>query len=230
MCSGDTSTWSEWSPWSSCSRTCDGGYQTRQRLCSSSAIGACGSGFGKEQQLCNQSACTDGANRAVRLITSSASSTSAAEQRRPEWSAWSSWSACSCYNNKQMRRRACLVYQPSILGFCLGPLVDYRPCVGNSGRDCSKSTARARSVYASIVQHRWPADGQTGRIGRPAPRTAAMTAIVCATACVRSRCRPIKVYIVTDNHSTSNLASLRKLCATVNTTACWSAQIHSQLQ
>jgi hypothetical protein len=151
VCLGDAGTWSVWSAWSSCSRTCDGGFQTRQRQCSLSAIGACGSGFGKEQQLCNQSACTDGANRAVRLITSSVSSSS--EQRRPEWSAWSSWSACSCYNNKQMRRRACLVYQPAILGFCLGPLVDYRPCAGTSKHDCSKlaGTCFCMNCAASVA-------------------------------------------------------------------------------
>jgi hypothetical protein len=43
-----------------------------------------------------------------------------------------------------------------------------------------------------------------------------VTATACVTACVPSRCRPIRVYTVTANRLTNNRVSQRSLCATVN--------------
>ncbi len=55
----------------------------------------------------------------------------------PAWSSWSDWSGCSCFNKKSVRRRFCRVFDPQILGFCLGSALDERGCEPEP--DCSKS-------------------------------------------------------------------------------------------
>lgn len=48
--------------------------------------------------------------------------------RIPSWSQWSAWSGCSCYSRRRARRRFCKVYEPQILGFCVGRVLDEDDC------------------------------------------------------------------------------------------------------
>ena len=82
--------WAGWSAWSSCSKTCEGGEQSRTRTCSAPypALGGeiC-SGAHISTQACGSSNCrVDG-----------------------KWTAWSSWSPCSktCGGGQESRTRTC---------------------------------------------------------------------------------------------------------------------------
>jgi hypothetical protein len=135
--------WTTWQSWSLCSVSCGGGLQTRERTCSTLSC----DGFGKEQQFCNNESCAfDTTSRQPRLITGSEWSTGEevttavsqvqSDLQYPVWSSWSEYSACSCYNNKQMRRRYCIVTEPRISGFCVGAIVEYTTCTqrGSCGK------------------------------------------------------------------------------------------------
>lgn len=55
----------------------------------------------------------------------------------PRWSEWSNWSRCSCFTMNQFRRRYCQIIDPSIQGFCVGPIVEKRICTPDN---CCKSS------------------------------------------------------------------------------------------
>ncbi|KAI6209515.1 hypothetical protein M3Y96_00229400 [Aphelenchoides besseyi] len=116
-CPGETKTldrrkrWSEWSSWSICSLPCDGGRQTRQRTCESPLVFLC-EGYSREERGCNPQACD----------------LSTTEVKLPEWSAFSEFSACSCFTLRQFRRRYCIIRDPTVQGYCIGNMIDSRPC------------------------------------------------------------------------------------------------------
>ncbi|CAD5234701.1 unnamed protein product [Bursaphelenchus xylophilus] len=104
--------WKEWSEWTACSKSCGGGRQTRTRTCSLILVFLC-SGNSTEDRICNEQHCEK--EKKIGLI-------------KPEWSEWSDWSKCSCFTLKKFRRRFCVIKDPSIQGFCSGPLIEQKSC------------------------------------------------------------------------------------------------------
>ncbi|XP_032223331.2 SCO-spondin isoform X3 [Nematostella vectensis] len=82
--------WGQWSDWSVCSRTCDGGFQKRERKCDSPAPQHGGKqceGATVKKRICNPHRCAvDGG-----------------------WSFWSAWESCTktCGGGEQRRTRTC---------------------------------------------------------------------------------------------------------------------------
>ncbi|MGH0114422.1 UNVERIFIED_CONTAM: hypothetical protein FKN15_015924 [Acipenser sinensis] len=100
--------WQQWGLWGSCTKTCDGGMQERERICYGPFFGGeqC-PGPQEESRLCNEKRCPVDGN----------------------WNEWSSWSSCSasCSNGTQQRIREC--NGPSYGGSeCHGRWVETRDC------------------------------------------------------------------------------------------------------
>ena len=47
--------WSQWGPWEACSRTCGGGFRTRERVCEGN--GPCDFGSSFDYEDCNENSC-----------------------------------------------------------------------------------------------------------------------------------------------------------------------------
>nr|XP_040563549.1 SCO-spondin-like isoform X6 [Lepeophtheirus salmonis] len=80
--------WELWGQWSKCSASCNGGNQSRKRVCTDPKFGGqpC-TGNGVDNKSCNERSCAiDG-----------------------KWNAWRQWSSCtkSCRGGTQKRERAC---------------------------------------------------------------------------------------------------------------------------
>lgn len=115
--------WSPWSAWSTCSATCgDGGVQSRRRHCLRSFLFQC-DGEPLETQSCSSGVSCAPPQESRPVVI-------------PTWSEWSSWSSCSCFSLMESRRRYCLVSDPAVQGFCVGAILDQRPC---SPRSCGAS-------------------------------------------------------------------------------------------
>ncbi|CAJ0583415.1 unnamed protein product, partial [Mesorhabditis spiculigera] len=102
--------WSHWSEWSECTPECGHGKRTRSRHCRSIFSFGC-SGASEQAEPC-YSTC----KRTARQIEA------------PEWSDWSAWSSCSCFTLTETRRRYCRIADPSMQGFCSGPILEQRKC------------------------------------------------------------------------------------------------------
>jgi len=98
-------TWSNWVPWSACSRTCAGGNQFRNRVCTGGG-GHC-PGLNHQQRVCNPGVCTLGGPGHL-----------------GPWAQWTQWTVCStpCGPGQQTRTRAC------IGGYCPGLPNQERAC------------------------------------------------------------------------------------------------------
>ncbi|CAI4233289.1 unnamed protein product [Auanema sp. JU1783] len=110
--------WSPWTDWSDCSVSCGvSGLQTRRRRCTAFFIFQC-SGASLDTRNCpNLKPCQSEISQEVQY---------------PNWSPWSSWSSCSCFTSTETRRRFCRIADPSVQGFCSGPILEQRPCVASN--------------------------------------------------------------------------------------------------
>lgn len=97
----DCPVFEQWTNWTSCSRSCNGGNQRRNRACSTGRITDC-KGSSVEFQECAKEAC-------------------------PEWKLWQQWSECSksCGNGVRNRVRPCSTGR---LVDCFGDSVQQQPC------------------------------------------------------------------------------------------------------
>ena len=97
----DCPVFEQWTNWTSCSRSCNGGNQRRNRACSTGRITDC-KGSSVEFQECAKEAC-------------------------PEWKLWQQWSECSksCGNGSRNRVRPCSTGR---LVDCFGDSVQQQPC------------------------------------------------------------------------------------------------------
>ncbi|XP_053403518.1 thrombospondin-1-like isoform X2 [Mercenaria mercenaria] len=105
--------WGSWTSWTSCTASCNGGMQSRQRICNNpkpSADGDFCDGNAMNVRMCNQQHCP---------ITNGG------------WGSWTSWTSCSvsCNGGMQSRQRHCNNPKPSFGGnFCDGIASDVRMC------------------------------------------------------------------------------------------------------
>ncbi|XP_060581396.1 SCO-spondin-like [Ruditapes philippinarum] len=118
--------WSDWSPWSQCTHTCNGGKQSRERVCTYASgyqHGAACAGDIRELQDCGLQEC------AVDGI----------------WGAWGPWASCSksCGGGKQTKSRTCQ-YRGSSASTPHG-----KPCDGESVK------SQACNADACPVDARW---------------------------------------------------------------------------
>ncbi|CAH1773844.1 unnamed protein product [Owenia fusiformis] len=105
--------WEEWSDWTSCSVTCETGYQQRSRGCVDAETGEGRSpldcyGADVEYQVCTLSKC-------------------------PYWEPWSAWDECSshttCGRGLKSRSRACMYGGTiGVDRLCMGPNEETSPC------------------------------------------------------------------------------------------------------
>ncbi|PAV75574.1 hypothetical protein WR25_08601 isoform A [Diploscapter pachys] len=106
-----------WTDWSLCSASCgDTGVQTRRRPC--------------PFFIFNCDAPTQ--TRPCPNMPPCESNSPSEKDAIPQWSEWSSYSACSCFTSTQTRRRFCRIRDPSLQGFCAGPIVEQRACKATS--------------------------------------------------------------------------------------------------
>ncbi|XP_065841444.1 A disintegrin and metalloproteinase with thrombospondin motifs adt-1-like [Oscarella lobularis] len=107
--------WSEWSNWTPCSKSCEGGVQSRNRKCDNPSPDHGGRncpGQDSDESQCNTHKCpVDGG-----------------------WSSWSLWSHCTsqCDVGSRTRTRVCNSPRPAFNGSeCDGKSADWRPCHKN---------------------------------------------------------------------------------------------------
>uniref|UniRef100_UPI00193A61B8 uncharacterized protein LOC120335429 n=1 Tax=Styela clava TaxID=7725 RepID=UPI00193A61B8 len=89
--------WSDWSDWSQCTQSCDGGLQSRNRVCINGDQGQIGcGGSDTDERFCNGDAC-------------------------PFWSEWSQYSSCSvtCGGGSRVKARVCVYGKAGSAG-CIG--------------------------------------------------------------------------------------------------------------
>ncbi len=130
--------WSDWSSWSLCSRTCGGGQQSRQRVCTASLKFNC-VGPSREDRECESQSCISPTSSQSLILDDTSGCLFVADidyvsHIGPTWSRWSGWSQCSCFTLNQFRRRYCEIRDPARQGFCSGPIIEQRPCIPNGCR------------------------------------------------------------------------------------------------
>ena len=130
------SQWGLWGTWSACTKSCSGGYRTRQRKCNWSDEGVLDISDGDDTVKLSRSRhrrqlrITCGSHKTqIQGCNNETCSTGTV------WGSWTGWSSCQggC-NGRQLRRRTCV--QPSIkngLQYCEGHSKEERKC---QSRDC----------------------------------------------------------------------------------------------
>ncbi|XP_013785348.1 semaphorin-5B-like [Limulus polyphemus] len=126
---GDVAAWLEWSEWSSCSSSCGGGVQVRERNCSTPHPFRSGLNCEGDQRMerpCNVQDCKDG------------------------WKEWSVWSLCDP-KNEQHRQRRCNGITPQS-GHCMGRTKETRLCIpGQSGLQILQVTLKDSGISKAKV-------------------------------------------------------------------------------
>uniref|UniRef100_A0A0N5B844 Peptidase M12B domain-containing protein n=1 Tax=Strongyloides papillosus TaxID=174720 RepID=A0A0N5B844_STREA len=107
--------WGEWKEWGECDSICGEGKQKRTRSCQADFVFLC-SGESFEERVCFGEPCIMRSSSTLKNLD------------LPTWSEWSSYSECSCYTQTQYKRRYCQILDPSLQGFCVGPITETRSC------------------------------------------------------------------------------------------------------
>ncbi|VDO30022.1 unnamed protein product, partial [Onchocerca flexuosa] len=150
LCSnGPCPKWMSWSEWTECSQSCDGGEQSRSRVCSVSL--QC-DGPSVNIQACNVEKCaqwstwsnweacsvTCGIGEHIRRRQCMGGNTCIGESVEkkvckqplcPSWSTWESWSMCSVSCGRGQRHRARICYSGNN---CTGEREEHEICIRNS--------------------------------------------------------------------------------------------------
>uniref|UniRef100_A0AC35TW99 Peptidase M12B domain-containing protein n=1 Tax=Rhabditophanes sp. KR3021 TaxID=114890 RepID=A0AC35TW99_9BILA len=126
-CEG-TNNWSPWSEFGPCDRACGGGIQRRIRKCKATFVFQC-DGSSRDERTCNEQSCSIlNAAKTSSIEMVDISSAEKVDLDLPQFSEWSPFSSCSCSSRTQFRRRYCMIKDPSVQGFCAGPITETKNC------------------------------------------------------------------------------------------------------
>uniref|UniRef100_A0A915KM35 Uncharacterized protein n=1 Tax=Romanomermis culicivorax TaxID=13658 RepID=A0A915KM35_ROMCU len=130
--------WKQWSEWDRCSSSCGfQGLRSRSRLCSTFLC----DGNSTEYEKCPDVRCPESTDGDFGTwdqwelwseCSKSCGGGPVQSLKRPEWSIWSQWSTCNCDSRRRIRRRMCQIFEPKLMGFCIGPVFEEQACQADS--------------------------------------------------------------------------------------------------